>query len=216
MKRLFGLLEAVFDIVYLIAAFIIGIVLLTTGETGEVRTLAGIMAFVLVGGDAFHLVPRILAIVTEREEALRPALGRGKQITSITMTVFYLILWQIGLHFFGDSLTGVWTGAVYGLALLRIVLCLMPQNRWQDRFPPVRWGIYRNIPFFLLGAVVAVFFLMNRLVVGGLAWMGFAVILSFACYLPVVLWSNRNPKIGMMMLPKTCAYIWMLVMCMSL
>lgn len=216
MKRVFGIVEAVFDIGYLIAAFAIGMMLLTTGEAGETRTLAGIMAFVLVGGDAFHLVPRILVVFSGQEERLRPAMGRGKQVTSITMTVFYLFLWQIGLCFFGDSAGGLWTYLLYGLALVRLVFCLMPQNRWLERFPPVKWGIYRNVPFFLQGIIIAVFFLINRMSVGGLSGMGPAVLLSFACYLPVVLWSNVNPKIGMMMLPKTCAYLWMLVMCLSL
>lgn len=156
------------------------------------------------------------AVFSGQEEKLRPALGRGKQITSITMTVFYLFLWYVVLSFFGSSLEPFWTYLVYGLALIRMILCLMPQNRWKDRFPPVRWGIYRNVPFFLQGIMVAVFFLINRMYVGELSWIGLAVILSFGCYLPVVLWANVNPKIGMLMLPKTCAYIWMLGMCLSL
>lgn len=31
-------------------------------------------------------------------------------------------------------------------------------------------------------------------------------------YFPVVLWAQAVPIIGMMMLPKTCMYIWMLCM----
>ncbi|HPF18680.1 MAG TPA: hypothetical protein PLY08_03755 [Bacillota bacterium] len=46
--------------------------------------------------------------------------------------------------------------------------------------------------------------------------MWLAILLSFAFYLPVVLWSNRYPKIGMLMLPKTCTYLWMLVMLLAL
>ncbi len=42
------------------------------------------------------------------------------------------------------------------------------------------------------------------------------IVLSFGCYLPVVLWSNRSPGVGMLMLPKTCAYLWILVMCLSI
>lgn len=40
-----------------------------------------------------------------------------------------------------------------------------------------------------------------------LRWRWLAIALSFAFYLPVVLWSNRQPKAGMLMLPKTCAYL---------
>lgn len=212
MKRVFGTVEVAFDAVYLTTAIVIGIILVLTGTGNTARLTAGVMALVLAGGDAFHLVPRMKVIITGQEESLRRALGRGKQITSITMTVFYLLLWQTGLLAFGLKSAGFWGYAVYVLAAVRILLCLLPQNKWLERYPPVLWGILRNIPFFLLGAVVAGLFFLHRGTVQGLGLMWLAIALSFAFYLPVVLWSNKNPKIGMLMLPKTVAYIWMLAM----
>ncbi len=50
MKRVFGLVEALFDILYLAAATIIGVILLLVAQDNLPRTLAGIMALVLVGG----------------------------------------------------------------------------------------------------------------------------------------------------------------------
>ena len=176
----------------------------------------GVLALVLAGGDAFHLIPRVRVILSGREEALRGALGRGKQITSITMTVFYLLLWQIGLLLFAQKPAPVWTGLAFLLAAVRIFLCLMPQNRWQDRYPPISWGIWRNIPFFLLGAETAAAFFLAQAGLGGMSSVWLAIVLSFGCYLPVVLWSNRSPGVGMLMLPKTCAYLWILVMCLSI
>lgn len=216
MKRVFGVVEAVFDVLYLILALLLSLVLLFTGTMSSVRILAGIMAFVLVGGDSFHLIPRVKVIVTQEEEKFRTALGRGKQVTSITMTVFYILLWQIGVSLYSFETNGFWTYFVYALALVRILLCLFPQNKWTDRYPPVKWGIWRNIPFFIMGMIVAGFFFWNRHTVIGLYWMWLGIFLSFTFYLPVVVWSNKNPKIGMLMLPKTCMYIWMLVMCLSL
>ena len=32
--------------------------------------------------------------------------------------------------------------------------------------------------------------------------------MSFGFYIPVVLWANVVPMIGMLMIPKTCAYVW--------
>lgn len=216
MKRVFGTVEAVFDACYLTAAAMIGSILLFSASGNAARMLAGVMALILAGGDAFHLVPRIAAIQTGDEERFRRALGRGKQIASISMTVFYLLLWQIGALVFLLKGIGVSSCAVYALAAVRIFLCLLPQNRWEERYPPVDWGVWRNIPFFLLGAVVAGLYLLHRSVEPGLALMWLAIALSFAFYLPVVLWANKEPKVGMLMLPKTCAYLWMLIMCLSL
>ena len=54
--------------------------------------LFGIMAVVLGAGDSFHLIPRALALCTTGLENYTKALGIGKLITSITMTVFYILL----------------------------------------------------------------------------------------------------------------------------
>jgi len=216
MKRVFGTVEAIFDLLYLTAALILGLTLLLYSSGNSVRTLAVVMALVLVGGDAFHLVPRILVIRTGREEQLQKALGTGKQVTSITMTIFYLLLWQIGVLIFSPKDINGWSYSVYALTALRIFLCLLPQNKWQERYPPVIWGVLRNIPFFLQGVLVAGLFFLHRSINPAFGLMWLAIALSFLFYLPVVIWANKNPKIGMLMLPKTCSYIWMLAMCLSL
>lgn len=216
MKRVFGTFEVVFDIAYLLAATSLGIALLFFMDATAVHYISGSMAMVLVCGDASHLVPRIKTILTQEEETMRRALGRGKQIASVTMTVFYLLLWELGQLVFPEKATFLWTAAVYLLAAVRIIFCFLPQNRWTDRYPPVKWGVLRNIPFFLLGILVAVRFFLCRFSAEPLEWLWLAVILSFLFYLPVVLLANRNPKIGMLMLPKTCMYLWMLVICINL
>ncbi len=39
-------------------------------------------------------------------------------------------------------------------------------------------------------------------------WMWLTIVLSFGFYIPVVLWADVTPMIGMLMIPKTCAYVW--------
>ena len=216
MKRVFGKIEVIFDILYLAIASLIGLYLLFTSNGITLRILAGLMALVLAGGDAFHLIPRIHVINTGREELYRRSLGIGKQITSITMTVFYVMLWHIAQSLYGLNLFKLWTFVIYTMAIIRIVLCLMPQNRWIDRYPPISWGIYRNIPFFMMGVIIAFVFFQNRDLVPAFYWTWLAILLSFGFYLPVVLYANKNPKIGMLMLPKTLMYVWLLVMCLSI
>lgn len=82
MKRVFGKVESAFDILYLCSAFIMGIILIMNSSL-NLRMLAGVMALILAVGDSFHLIPRIRVIISKNEKALRPALGRGKQITSV-------------------------------------------------------------------------------------------------------------------------------------
>ncbi len=216
MKRVFGTAEIIFDIFYLSAALTLGLALVLSAGGNPPRALAGVMALLLAGGDAFHLVPRIMAIRAGGQVHLRRALGRGKQITSITMSVFYLLLWRLGLLLFPLGDVRFWSYSVYILTAARIILCLLPQNRWEKRHTPIFWGIFRNIPFFMQGAIVAGLFFLQRHAVFVLSPMWLAVVLSFAFYIPVVFWSNTNPKVGMLMLPKSCAYLWILAMCLSI
>lgn len=214
-KRVFGYFEIVFNTLYLCTMLAVGIYTLLTAGT-RLQFLVSVMTLVLVVGDAFHLAPRVFAVRRGREDGLQGALGFGKLVASISMTVFYVLLWHIGLQLFLPEGAAFWTMAVYILCAIRVLLCLFPQNRWTDRRQPVNWGIYRNLPFFLMGAVVAGLFWLYRISIPGLYWMWLAIVLSFAFYLPVVLWVNRRPALGMLMFPKTCVYIWIILMCMSL
>ncbi|MCH5342056.1 MAG: hypothetical protein J1E01_11380 [Acetatifactor sp.] len=60
------------------------------------------------------------------------------------------------------------------------------------------------------------FFLSGNTGGCGLWLMSIAIIISFACYFPVVLFSKKKPMLGMRMMPKTVAYIWMISMGLSL
>lgn len=39
-----------------------------------------------------------------------------------------------------------------------------------------------------------------------------AIIISFGCYIPVTLFSKKKPMVGLLMIPKTCAYMWIIAM----
>ncbi|RKJ61587.1 hypothetical protein [Roseburia sp. 1XD42-69] len=202
--------ETLFDAIYLITVITIGTTMIVRNNGNKQYRLFGIMAVVLGAGDAFHLVPRALALCTTGLDNFTVALGMGKFITSITMTVFYVILyyvWRVRYKIKGQS--GV-TLAVYFLAALRILLCFFPQNQWLIKDAPLSWGIYRNIPFALLGALIIALFYKSAKEQGDrdFKFMWLTIVLSFGFYIPVVLWADVIPVIGMLMIPKTCAYVW--------
>lgn len=205
-----AIVETLFDTVYLISVITIGI-LMIRGSKGETQfRLFGWMAVVLGAGDSFHLVPRALALCTTGLESYTVQLGLGKWITSVTMTIFYVLLYYVWRKRYQITGKAGITAAVYGLAAVRIALCMMPQNQWLSAESPLSWGIYRNIPFALLGILVIVLFYRSAKEKGDEAfgWMWLTIVLSFGFYIPVVLWAEAVPMIGMLMIPKTCAYVW--------
>ena len=205
-----AVMETLFDTVYLISVITIGIVMIRRCKGERQFRLFGCMAVVLGAGDAFHLVPRALALCTTGLDHYTAALGIGKLITSVTMTIFYVLLYYVWrLRYQVQGRKGL-TAAVYGLAGLRILLCLLPQNQWLSAEAPLSWGIYRNIPFALLGLLVILLFYRSAKEQKDRAfrWMWLTIVLSFGFYIPVVLWADAVPMIGMLMIPKTCAYVW--------
>lgn len=202
------IMEAIFCVFYLVFTVIVGIRILKRSNSNKQIRLFGIMTLVLVFGDAFHLVPRILAAINPTAD-YSFSLGIGKLITSITMTIFYLIMYFI-YEMKYEKKSMPLRIAVIALSFIRIALCLFPQNDWTG-LAPVSWGIYRNIPFTILGILMVVLFFMKR-EDKVFKWMWLAILLSFAFYIPVVLWADISPMIGMLMLPKTCMYMWIVVM----
>ena len=130
------------------------------------------------------------------------------------MTVFYLLLYYVWRARYRITGRAGLTAAVWALSLSRILLCLAPQNRWTSADAPLSWGIYRNIPFALLGLLIVLLFYRSAKRHGDRAFrfLWLAVLLSFAFYLPVVLFADALPPVGMLMIPKTCVYVWMVVM----
>lgn len=202
------IMEAVFCVAYLIVTFILGISIIKKSKGDKESKLFGIMALVLVSGDAFHLVPRIMAAIDQAGDYSK-AMGIGTLITSVTMTIFYLIMYCV-FEIRSNKKNKMLMICMTVLAAIRIILCLMPQNDWTGE-SPVSWGIYRNIPFIIMGAIMVILYFKNRSD-KPYRFMWLAILLSFAFYVPVVLWADVSPMIGMLMLPKTCMYVWIVVM----
>lgn len=150
--------ETIFDIVYLILVISLGIRMIRSSNGNKQYRLFGITAVVLGCGDAFHLVPRVIALCTTGLENYTAALGIGKFVTSITMTVFYVILYHVWRMRYDVKDSKNLTVLVYILAAARIILCLFPQNGWTSAAAPLSWGIYRNIPFTILGILITVLY----------------------------------------------------------
>ena len=89
------IMEAIFDAGYLIFDLVAAILFFTYAKGNTLFILYGILTLILCGGDAFHLVTRIIRAVCGSSDKIKKQLGIGLQISSITMTAFYIILMYI-------------------------------------------------------------------------------------------------------------------------
>ena len=88
-----AIVESLFDVTYLSLVIGLGIRLLL--EKSKDAKLFGLMAILLGAGDAFHLLPRIVSHLNPKGfEGHSFALSWGQFITSITMTIFYVLYYS--------------------------------------------------------------------------------------------------------------------------
>ena len=204
--------ESAFDIAYLLFDLVAAIVFFVRADGRTVFILYGFLTLCLGGGDAFHLIPRVQMHLSGPDENTTKKLGFGTAVTSVTMTIFYILLYYIWRLLFPEiAISPVIPALIWITALLRIVLCLFPQNRWLSGDGDLRWSWYRNIPFLVTGILVIALFAISGNTYGyGLWKMCIAIALSFAFYLPVTVLAKKKPMVGALMLPKTLRYIWVL------
>ena len=176
-----------------------------------------LMAALLGGGDAFHLIPRIIVNIRGDMWKKQTFLGAGNLISSITMTLFYNILIAMGdsMEYSPTEYNYEIEKAILVLTTARIILLLFPQNKWYSEEPVRKWAIIRNVPFAIIGllTLVGLFNVIshaNNYPAAFYVNIMIVVLLSFAFYLPVAILGKEKPKLGMLMIPKTMCYIWMM------
>jgi hypothetical protein len=206
--------EVVFDILYLTSVIAISLIIVKRGFSIKSKALIvfGVMGFLLGFGDSFHLVPRIVAHLTTGMDSYSKALGVGKLITGITMTVFYYLLLK-----YYELVTSVKSKVVeysiISLMIIRFVLLALPGNDWVNNGNDLFYGILRNIPFAIIGVLIVVQFLSKKHQIESnqFKWIGIWVIVSFVCYAIVVVGSGFIPALGAFMMPKTVAYFLIII-----
>ena len=198
------MMEAIFDAAYLIFDLVAAILFFTFSQGKILFILYGILTLTLCGGDAFHLVPRIIRAVRGSNDKIKRQLGIGLQVSSVTMTIFYIILMYVWKFTFPE---------IKIPAMIEAIICLFPQNNWCTQEGNMKLSIIRNAVFAVTGiGVIILYIISGNTYDYHMTRMAAAIIISFGCYLPVTLFSKTKPKVGLLMIPKTCAYMWIIAM----
>lgn len=206
-----AVMETIFESSYLIFTIIAGIYILIKSNKRKEFILFGIATVLLVIGDAFHLIPRMIGLVNNDLESYHVSLGIGKLITSITMTIFY-VLFYFFIKIRNEIKIEKTLDIIYlSLALIRLVLLTFPQNEWTSTNPNYIFGIIRNIPFIIMGMIVINLCIMYQREDKYFKYSYIFIALSFMFYLMTVLLSPMFKIFGLMMLPKTICYVILVI-----
>jgi len=212
--------EIIFNIGYLVVVW--GYVIAMTRQRDQVqledRPVADRfrqMFFLLALGDTGHVGFRVLAYALGGLEAKPVVLGvpvslvgLGALATALTVTVFYVLVldtWRLRYQ----KVYGAFEYFLLAVTVLRFVIMALPGNQWDSPVPPQPMGLIRNLPLIVLG-LGGVFLILrdarragDRLFLG----VGISILVSYAFYTPVILFVQQIPALGMLMIPKTLAYV---------
>ena len=208
-------METGFYLIYLVTTIVFAVLLILSSKKHKAFLILGIAFIFLVGGDFFHLLPRAIGLFTKTldhpSKDLAYDLGTGKLVTSVTMAIFYVLLYWFIYALTGKKRNHLIDVAVVALFLLRIFFCAFPQNGWATNSYDFTWAFLRNIPFVALGIIVIIISLEKLKNHKYLSKLWLLISLSFLFYLPVVFFASANSWVGMLMLPKTICYMLMVI-----
>jgi hypothetical protein len=212
-------IEVIFDILYLIVVWVMVFMMyshrsILGPENKRVGRLVMIAFALLALGDTGHVGFRVVAYAMGDPApqfsfwgmsfGLR---GMGTSATAITVTLFYVLMVAIWRYRFNKQY-GPFQYILFAAALIRLVMLSLPVNLWNSPVPPQPWSTIRNLPLIIQG-LVAYLIMRDARANKDRAfwWAGIMILISFTCYMAVVIFVQQIPLIGMLMIPKTMTYI---------
>lgn len=176
----------------------IGFMLLALGDTGHVGLR--VWAFAIGGLESIVSISGIKTVLV----------GLGAVCTAYTVTILYMLIVDIWRVRF-DRKVNILYILMQTVLTLRLVIMMFPQNEWYSVIPPFDWSMYRNMPLTFTGLTIATLLLIDANKNNDKTFRNFAyfIFASFFFYLPVILFIQTAPMVGMLMIPKTIAYILM-------
>jgi len=214
------LMETIFNIFYLLVVW--GFVVAMYARRDRVApqdkraAMCIMLAFALLAfGDTGHVGFRVLAYAMDglgTQVILfgqpMSLIGLGSLATAWTFTLFYVFLLFMWKYRTGSAFGAV-AWLVLVLAAARSLIMLHPENGWTSLDIREPWYTLRNIPLVLMqaGTLLLLFRDSRRLHDRMLLWVGVMILISFLCYAPIIVLYSAYPGIGMLMVPKTLAYL---------
>ena len=212
--------ETSFNIFYLIVVWWLVIVMWRRREVvapADRRTADLLMwAFAWLGlGDIGHVGFRVVAYAMGGLDVSVNFFGNslllapmGSLATAITFTIFYVLIVMMWSARYNKPYGGLGY-LLFALAVLRLLIMTHPANGWNSMQAAQPWSMIRNLPLMMMQLGVAYLILRDARAAHDktFIWIGSMILVSFVCYAPVIFLQQQVPQIGILMIPKTIAYL---------
>jgi len=205
--------EILFNIFYLVFIWFIVFLMIknfsrVSNSLKKISSLIRLAFIFLAVGDTGHVGFRVIAYLTGGLEKSSDLVGIGMLATAVTVTFFYMLMVYIWSEQFGKKIG--WVGlTMLAAGFIRLIIMFLPGNEWGSIVPPQPMGIIRNLPLIYQGLGIMILLFRDSAKTKNkpflkISWM---IFLSYLFYIPVILFADKVPLLGLLMIPKTCAYL---------
>ena len=205
--------EIIFNVTYLIVVWMLVAMMVrrlpSVAPADRPVAVRFTWAFALLAlGDTGHVGFRVLAYALGGLAAHPVLVGLGALSTAYTVTIFYMLMLDIWRLRYKKPL-GAFGWVLLAAGVVRMIVMTFPQNQWGQIVAPYSWSLLRNALLVVQGLGVMYLILRDAIRTGDtpFKWIGVMIALSYIFYAPVILWVTQAPMLGMLMIPKTCAYL---------
>lgn len=153
-------IEPILHILYLIPILIMGGYLLGNSGGNKIYKAFGSFALTLALADGIYLLPRMYGVLTTGIKDNLHIIGWGRMGNSIIITILFLIIYDIYNLRYSKAKNDKLNKTLFGLALVRILISLLPGNRWFELEPSSLFALLRFIPLAITGIllIIAIFY----------------------------------------------------------
>ena len=215
--------EIIFDIGYLITIWWMVVIMgrrrgAVSGDRLREADLFRWGFILLALGDTGHVGFRVLAYAMGGLEKTFSFLGMrcspvgiGSLATAVTVTLLYVAMaeaWRVRTR----TVSRIVPIIAVCVTLIRFGIMIPAGNGWGDPVIPYGWSLARNAPLVVLGLLLMFVCFRSGYGPNGdrfLRNLAIWMTISYLCYAPVILLYNQFPLVGMLMMPKTLAYLAM-------
>ena len=161
-------------------------------------------------GDTGHVGFRVFSYLNGGLDVNIALLGIGSLSTAITIGFLYMIIVDIWRIRYNKAKGAVYVSLI-AIGIIRLIIMCFPGNEWLLGTKPEIWQVSRNIPLTIQGIWIAILILKDAKSNNDKIFLQFAycILASYIFYIPAIYFSRYVPMLGMLMIPKTIAYMIM-------
>lgn len=153
MQKIF---EPVLHIVYLFIIIMLSRYFIINSLGKRYYRIFGSLSLLLGFADVFYLIPRTYGILTSGIADNIRAIGWGRMGYTIIITLFYMVLYDAHNIRFNKRKNKKLDKTIYGLGIIRMLICLLPGNNWFELVSSQGFAILRLVPLLLMGILLTV------------------------------------------------------------